>query len=124
MVEIIQVGKPPQVTQGARFRSHKAFCLDERGTMDAMTYILMVTIVGIGMICGLTTLRDQLTQAFGDSAQAIATFNQSYTVNMTFAQLGGGTVVVSYGYVDTVPPPQTPGQPPLGIQICLPATSE
>jgi Flp pilus assembly pilin Flp len=98
---------------------------DEQGTVDAMTYILIITLVGIGMICGLTTIRDQVTQAFGDTADALASVNQTYTVTMTFATIGGGTVVKTFGYIDTSPKPTpVPGQAPQGMLICAPATSE
>uniref|UniRef100_A0A7C4LIW6 Flp family type IVb pilin n=1 Tax=Schlesneria paludicola TaxID=360056 RepID=A0A7C4LIW6_9PLAN len=110
--------------QWSILRRAAALRRDEQGTVDAMTYILIVTLVGIGMICGLTTIRDQVTQAFGDTADALATVNQTYTVTMTFATIGGGTVVQTFGYVDPPPPPPVPGQAPQGMLICAPATSE
>jgi Flp pilus assembly pilin Flp len=104
--------------------SLRTFLADEAGNIEAASYILIVTILGFGMICGLTTIRDQFTQAFGDVGVAMATVNQSYTINMTFAQIGGGTTTKSFGYVDAVSPVVTPGAGPDGMQICGPATSE
>jgi len=97
---------------------------DERGSIEAMSYIFMVPIVGIGMICGLSTVRDQLSQAFGDVADAVLSFDQSYTVTMTFAQIGGGTTVKTFGYVGNPGVTQTAGTGPGDMPLCQPATDE
>jgi hypothetical protein len=106
-------------------RTEKTLSSDESGTIDAMAYIFMVTIIGIGLVVGLTSVRDQLVQGLGDVADAMASVNQSYTVSMTFAQLNGPNIVQTFSYVDTVSPvTQTPGQAPHGIVICGAAQGE
>jgi Flp pilus assembly pilin Flp len=98
---------------------------DESGTVDAVTYILMTTLIGIGMVCGLTTFRDQLTNVLGDHALAMNQIDQSYTVSITLAQLSGPPVELNYGYIQ--PPPflvNNPGEAPYGIEICGPGTGE
>lgn len=69
---------------------------DESGFLGSTDYILMATIVIIGAICGLATVRDAVVQGFGDLADAFAAVDQSFTVNYTVAS---GTVV-SFGYED------------------------
>lgn len=67
---------------------------DESGFLGSTDYILMATIVVIGAICGLATMRDAVTQNLGDLADAMAAVDQSFTVNYT---VSSGTVV-SFGY--------------------------
>jgi hypothetical protein len=97
---------------------------DEDGFLGSSDYILMATIVVVGVVCGLATLRDAVVQNLGDIALAFAHVDQSYTVNYTVTS---GTVV-SFGYDDPPTGPgavdpslvQIPGQPPYGIDICDP----
>jgi hypothetical protein len=102
----------------------RGICRDESGSVEACAYILMTSIVGIGMIVGLASYRNGITQSLGDIADAMQGVNQSFTVHMTFAQIGGGTTTKSFGYVDTQPPPPTPGQAPAGMDLVVPASSE
>ncbi|MBX3450167.1 MAG: hypothetical protein KF777_11430 [Planctomycetaceae bacterium] len=64
-----------------------------RGSVDGASYLLLVTILGIGMVCGLVTMRDQFAQQFGDVASALEQVNQSYSFTV-------GTVTSQYS--DTV----------------------
>ena len=43
---------------------------DDRGAVF-VEYLLLLTLVGIGMICGLATLRDALIAELNDLAEAI-----------------------------------------------------
>jgi Flp pilus assembly pilin Flp len=52
---------------------------DEIGVVISAELILVATILVIGMIVGLTTVRDQVIQELGDVAAAIASMNQSYS---------------------------------------------
>ena len=53
---------------------------DESAVVTTTDLILLSTILVIGTIVGLTTLRDQVVQELGDVATAIGHLNQSYTV--------------------------------------------
>ena len=97
---------------------------DESGFMEALNYILITAIVTVGTIAGLTTFRNEIMQGFGDISDAMQTVNQSYTVNMTFAQIGGGTTVKSYGFTDTIPASPVAGSPPACMNLTAPATPE
>jgi Flp pilus assembly pilin Flp len=57
----------------------KKLWADETGAIISAELILVVTILVLGMVVGLTTLRDQVTQELGDVALAIASINQSFS---------------------------------------------
>jgi Flp pilus assembly pilin Flp len=50
---------------------------DQSGAIISAELILVMTIVILGMVVGLTTLRDQVVQELGDVAIAIGHLNQS-----------------------------------------------
>jgi Flp pilus assembly pilin Flp len=52
---------------------------DQRGFVISTELVLIATIMVIGLIAGLTTLRDQVVQELGDVASAIGAINQSYS---------------------------------------------
>lgn len=81
---------------------------DQRGETSSLSLILLVTIVALGAIVGLTTLRDQIVQELGDIALAIENLNQSYTA-------AGST------FVDPGPFPSDPeGSEPACINLSIP----
>src|SRR5437899_3121621 len=55
------------------------FWADDAAQVISAELVLIMTIVGIGMIVGLTTYRDQIVFEFTDLAVALAQFNQSYS---------------------------------------------
>jgi hypothetical protein len=97
---------------------------DERGSLEATAYLLLILIVGCGVLCGVATIRDQFSQGYGDVADAVLSFDQSYTVTMTFAQLNGPPVPVQYGFVGTPGVTQTAGTGPGDMELGGPASSE
>jgi hypothetical protein len=105
--------------QSGMIQRLRALWDDESGLLGSSDYILMATIVVIGAVCGLATMRDAVVQNLGDIAIALATVDQSYTVNYT---LSSGTVV-NFGFVDPAPGAtlqDLPGEPPYNIDICDP----
>jgi hypothetical protein len=54
---------------------------DEHGFVISSELVLVATILVIGMITGLTSVRDQVVQELADVAGAIAVVNQSYSYN-------------------------------------------
>lgn len=52
---------------------------DQAGFVVSAELVLVATILVIGMIVGLTTVRDQVVQELGDVAQHFAELNQSYS---------------------------------------------
>ena len=51
---------------------------DERGFSTVLSTIMLVTILALGAIVGLVTVRDQLVQEFGDVATALEQLDQSF----------------------------------------------
>lgn len=54
---------------------------DQSGSIPALSWMFLVTIIVIGAIVGLVTLRDQLVQEYGDLAVALDSLDQSWQVN-------------------------------------------
>jgi len=52
---------------------------DQRGFVISTELVLIAVLLVIGLIAGLTTLRDQVVQELGDLAAAIGAINQSYS---------------------------------------------
>jgi Flp pilus assembly pilin Flp len=52
---------------------------DEAGFVVSTELILIATILVIGMITGLTTVRDQVVTELADVAEAVSNINQSYS---------------------------------------------
>jgi Flp pilus assembly pilin Flp len=81
---------------------------DQRGAVSSMSFLLLVTIVALGMIVGLTTFRDQIVQELGDVGMALEAVNQSYsTATSSFADVG-----TDFPSIDV------DGAPPACIGIC------
>lgn len=62
---------------------------DRRGHTSAMALVLLTTIVALGAIVGITSLRDQIVQEMGDIAVALESLDQSFSGPLgTFADPG------------------------------------
>ena len=94
----------------------RAFWQDERGTIEVSSWLALVVMVALGMIVGLTNLRNEITQQFGDVAQALETLDQSYsyTVNNVTSTYEDSTVFT----------PPVPNQSPAGIDIDIAASPD
>ena len=99
---------------------------DELGVVVSAELILVLTILVIGMIVGLTSLRDQVVQELGDVAAAISQVNQSYSISGItghHSQTQGSIFVDFPDSCDA--PPDVPGVAPVCILICdVPAVIE
>jgi hypothetical protein len=67
---------------------------DEAGFVVSSELILIATLVVIGLIAGLTTVRDQVIGELADVADAFASVNHSYSFSAISAHSGStaGTV--------------------------------
>lgn len=52
---------------------------DDCGSTSAMSLLLLTSIVVLGSVVGLVTLRDQIVQELGDMAIALESLDQSYS---------------------------------------------
>lgn len=92
------------------------FFRDESGFIDAAHYLLMVTLISIGVIAGLSAIRDSVVQELGDFALGLENLDHSYTVNCSFG---------TFGYIDAeLGGNDVAGEPPGCIEICLPPDGE
>lgn len=81
---------------------------DEAGFVVSAELVLIATILVLGLIVGLVTVRDQIVQELGDVAQAFAQINQSYS----FSGVTGHTSVTAGSqFIDTTDYCDTPGDP-------------
>lgn len=64
------------------------FMKEEAGFVVSSELVLIATIVVIGLIAGLTTLRDQVLQEIADVADAISEVNQSYSYSGVTSHTG------------------------------------
>ena len=84
--------------------------------ISASELLLLNTIVVIGAIVGLTTVRDQVVQQFGDLADALQSIDQSFTVE---------TASATFGFVDAGPfPAPVEGQAPACLALCAAGVEE
>jgi Flp pilus assembly pilin Flp len=99
---------------------------DQSGVIVSAELILIATILVIGMVVGLTTIRDQVVQELGDVAQAIANVNQSYSLSGVtghHSSTAGSFFIDQLDDCDTNIDPA--GAEPVCIEICgIPATNE
>lgn len=87
---------------------------DERGMTGAAQLLLLITVVGIGAIGGLVSVRNQIVQEFGDIAIALENIDQSYSVTLLNAD---GTVNKTLIFADSDSIVDPEGEPPAGISL-------
>lgn len=68
----------------------KSLWSDESGMHSPEAMIIMTTIIVIGSIVGLTTLRDHIGQQFGDLAVALDSLDQSFEYYFAHDNNGDG----------------------------------
>ena len=70
------------------------FCQDENGFVISTELIFIATIVVIGMVTGLVTVRDQVGLELADVADAVSELDQSFSfaaVTATVGSVAGST---------------------------------
>lgn len=106
---------------------------DEGGFVVSADLILISTILVIGVLVGLVTLRDQVVQEFGDLATAVGNLNQSYSFSGASITFAGETFTVAgSSFADKTDLGETgedegsntdpPNAAPAGINLSVPAT--
>jgi hypothetical protein len=90
---------------------------DQRGTVSAVSTLLLYTVLGLGAVAGLATLRNQLVQECGDLAGALDHLDQSWTVTLP------DTTVLGYTDPGTTLD-DVAGDPPAGISVTELASPE
>lgn len=62
-------------------RNFSRLAADENGFIISAELVLVLTIAVLGMVVGLTAVRDSITQELNDLAHAFGAINQSYNYN-------------------------------------------
>lgn len=82
---------------------------DEAGWIGTIEFVLMTTLLALGLIVGLATYRNALLQEYGDLSGALLHLDQSFSIN-------------GEGYTDSVPGyASLPGG---GIDVTVPPAAE
>ena len=103
---------------------------DERGTTSPMGIVLTTTILALGAIVGLATIRDHMTQQFGDVAVALRSLRQAYRYEVGIDVDRNGSIrdpedcVMSGGFSDTVDIVDNAGEAPACLDLTIAPTSE
>ncbi|MBD3672503.1 MAG: hypothetical protein HUJ26_03155 [Planctomycetaceae bacterium] len=93
------------------------FWRDEAGFVISSELVLVATILVIGMISGLTAVRDGVVQELGDVGQAVGSVDQDYTywgITGHSAATAGSTYIDEVDYCDIQ---DTPGAEPSCLVI-------
>lgn len=96
--------------------SFQIFWQDQRGTIELSSWFALVVMVALGMIVGLSTLRNEITQQFGDVAQALEALDQSYSYTVN-------NVTSSYQDTNNLGTP-TQFNAPAGMDLAIAGTPE
>jgi len=70
--------------------SFQSLWSDERGMHSPEAMIIMTTIVVVGCMVGMVTLRDHISQQFGDVAVALDSLDQSFRFRFVHDNNGDG----------------------------------
>ena len=95
---------------------------DEAGFVVSTELVLIATILVIGMVVGLATVRNAVVQELGDVAMAIGNINQSYSyTGVAGRDNSSGTAGSSFqdelDFCDAPNGDDTNLQPPAGISV-------
>lgn len=99
---------------------------DEAGFVVSTELVLIATILVIGMVVGLATVRDAVVQELGDVALAIGSINQTYSYSGVNGCLSGTAGSVFQDEIDACAGDNTDtaNQPPTPIVISNPPINE
>lgn len=101
---------------------------DEVGFIISSELILIATILVIGMIVGLTTVRDQVVQELADIAMAISDITQSYSYNGVTghtSSTAGSNFNDQTDFCDVAPSQDVDGNfTPACVSVQIPPTEE
>ena len=97
---------------------------DEAGFVVSTDLIMVTTVLVVGMLVGIVTLRDQVVQELGDLASAVGHLNQSYSYT---GDTGDGSEVAGSSYEDLPDlgdEDDTPNEEPDGLSILVTPDNE
>lgn len=84
---------------------------DEQGAIELSSWFLMSVMIALGLLVGLSNVRMELTQQFGDVSQALESLDQSYSYTVNN---------VTTTFTDTYDlPAQSVHTPPAGMDLAI-----
>lgn len=86
------------VTPSKQFWS--CFVFEETGALGTIEFILLATIIVIGLLAGMVEYRDALVLEYGDASAALQSVNQSYAVDWNG---DGDTADAGETFTDIIP---------------------
>lgn len=89
---------------------------DEAGFIVSAELVLIATILVLGMIVGLVSVRDQVVQELGDIALAIGVINQSYSFS---GITGHSSYTRGSQLIDTTDVCDGPAEPGSAPAVCI-----
>jgi hypothetical protein len=96
----------------------RRFWDDEAGFIVSAELVLIATILVIGLIVGMVSLRNQIVQELVDVGQAIGSLSQSFCFGGTYKPGVGWTDGTCYiDLIDFCQSTQTPGGEPGGVSV-------
>ncbi|QDT27272.1 hypothetical protein [Gimesia panareensis] len=106
---------------------------DECGNVSAFSTVLIMTILVIGFIPGVVTIRDHVVQGFGDIAEALVSLDQSYsfTINGVTSEyidtnsggMANNGTLVDEGTVAPAAMDAGDGSAPAALDLTIPAAT-
>ena len=98
---------------------------DQSGAVVSAELVIIATILVLGVIVGLTTVRDQVVQELGDLAIAVASLNQSYSFSGITGHHSSTAGSLFIDLLDDCDGPDAAGAEPACIEVCdIAATPE
>jgi hypothetical protein len=100
---------------------------DEAGFIVSAELVLIATILVIGMIVGLVSVRDQVVQELADVAGAIAELNQSYSfsgITGHTSATAGSEFADETDFCDELQPDDPTGGAPVCVNVTVTQTEE
>jgi len=86
---------------------------EDRGTLT-FEWVLLITLLVIGVVGGVSAVRDAIITELGDVASAAVNIDQSYTVTSETVAQGETPLGNSFGFQDSLPTCLQPGQQSAG----------
>jgi hypothetical protein len=93
---------------------------DEAGFVVSAELVLIATILVLGMIVGLASVRDQVVQELGDIALAFGRINQSYSfsgITGHTSETAGSVMMDRNDFCDDLPDPEDSGAACINVAV-------
>ena len=84
---------------------------DESASVNSAELVLIMTLLSIGSLVGMKSMRDSVVTEFADMAQAIANLDQTYSYSPITIAFNGGTLTTTGSFfLDSPDFCDTPGE--------------